>query len=73
MDKEQNLQEPQNQQLNIAGVINWADFNDKKPNYGDLIILRFPPEAMTNPIITLYDRDTQWLDGDVYAVIEPCL
>jgi hypothetical protein len=63
----------QNPQSNIAGVINWADFNEKKPNYGDLIILRFPPEAMTQPIITIFDRDTQWLDGDVYAVIEPCL
>jgi hypothetical protein len=73
MNEEQNLNIAENQELNIAGVINWADFNEKKPNYGDLIVLRFPPEAMTQPIITTFDRDTQWLDGDVYAVIEPCL
>ncbi len=62
-----------NKKSGIAGVIIWADFNERKPNYGDLIILRPPPETMTLPIITIYDMDTQWLDGDVYAVIEPCL
>lgn len=51
----------------------WIDFNDKKPNYGDLIILRFPPEARMIPVITIYDRDTMWLDGDVYAIIEHSL
>ena len=59
--------------LRQPGVITWADFNDIKPNCGDLIILRFPPEAMMAPIITVYGVDTEWIDGDVYAVIKPCL
>ena len=64
---------PKIPQSNIDGVINWENFNEKLPTYGDLIILRFPPEARMQPIITIYDRETQWLDGCVYAVIEPYL
>ena len=53
--------------------INWIDFNTKKPNYGDLIIIKSPPEAMTKPITMIYDKYTPQMDGDVYVVIETSL
>jgi len=54
------------------GTIYWADFREKTPNYGDLIVLRYAPESKASPVITIYDRYTEWLDGDVYAVIKNC-
>ena len=62
------------EQLQLSSTnINWIDFNTKKPNYGDLIILKSPPEAMTLPTTMIYDKYTPWMDGDVYVVIETSL
>lgn len=57
----------------IFGVIHWAFFPEQTPNYGDEILLVYPPEQMTKPIITIYDRNTEWIDGCKYAVITPCV
>lgn len=59
--------------LPIHGVINWAYFNDEKPNYGDQILIQCPPEQMSTPRVEIYDRNTTWIDGSRYAVITPCL
>jgi len=61
------------EKLPIHGVINWAYFNDEKPNYGDQILIQDTPEQMTAPRVEIYDRDTTWIDGSRYAVITPCL
>lgn len=57
----------------LYGVIHWAFFPEQTPNFGDQIILAYPPEQMTEPIITIYDRNTEWIDGCKYAVITPCV
>lgn len=59
--------------LPIFGVIHWAFFPEQTPNYGDEILLVYPPEQMTNPIVTIYDRNTEWIDGCKYAVVTPCV
>jgi len=49
----------------------WVEFTEKKPNYGDLIVVQPPPEQLTNPYLTVFDRDTEWIDGCCYVVIKP--
>jgi len=57
----------------IFGVIHWAFLPEQTPSYGDEILLVYPPEQMTKPIVTIYDRNTEWIDGCKYAVITPCV
>lgn len=59
--------------LPLHGVIHWAFFPEQTPNFGDEILLVYPPEQITKPIVTIYDRNTEWIDGCKYAVITPCV
>jgi hypothetical protein len=56
-------------------VINWAYFPKEKPNYGDEILLQYPPEQCSSmpKITTIYNRDTELIDGCKWALITPCL
>ncbi len=58
--------------LPIADVINWVFFPEI-PNIGDEIVLVYPPEQMMEPMIVIYDRDVEWIDGCKWALITPYL
>ena len=60
-------------QLIIGDVINWAFFPEQKPNYGDEILVEFPPKQMTKKEVLIYGRYTDLMDGCKYVVITPCL
>lgn len=42
------------------------DFNDQKPNYGDVIVIQHPPEQCKLPVVEIFGRDTDWFDGSCY-------
>lgn len=52
--------------LPIADVVCWADMTEETPNLGDLILVRFPPEQRTRPIIIEFDELFEWIDGTQY-------
>lgn len=54
-------------------VINWAFFPEEKPNYGDEILVEYPPEQMTKKEVLIYGRYTDLIDGCKWALITPCL
>jgi len=57
----------------LPDVINWAYFPEDKPSYGDEILIQYPPEQMTAKTVTIYDRETELIDGCKYLVITLCL
>lgn len=75
---EANADFEESQNINVVGwlaeqseksIIRFIDFEDQTPNYGDQILLQYPPESGRDPIITVYDRYTDWIFGCRYAVI----
>ena len=58
---------------NMHIVINWAFFPEEKPNYGDEILVEFPPEQMMSKKVLIYCKYTELMDGCKWALITPCL
>lgn len=52
--------------VDLADVVCWADMTEETPNLGDLILVRFPPEQRTRPVIIEFDELFEWIDGTQY-------
>ena len=48
----------------------WHDFPHEKPNFGDLILWSHYQAPSDPPEVIVFDRDTEWLDGDMWAKIK---
>lgn len=59
-------EEQQFKSVDLADVVCWADMTEETPNLGDLILVRFPPEQRTRPIIIEFDELFEWIDGTQY-------
>lgn len=46
----------------------WRIFSDdNKPKYGDLVVIYPSPEQRDFPYVTVFDKMTQWIDGDMWC------
>ena len=58
--------EQQVKSVDLADVVCWVDMTEETPNLGDLILVRFPPEQRTRPVIIEFDELFEWIDGTQY-------
>lgn len=53
----------------IKLAISWNDFKDEQPKYGDVIVIRPAPESKMKPRVITYDRDSEWMEGDLWQLL----
>lgn len=44
----------------------WVDFRERKPAYGDMVIIILPPEQCKMPRVEVYTWETEWVDGSIW-------